>query len=306
MRRPKPPAPAPGSADDIELEFYESLQRGDIDRLMAPVVRRRRDLLRPSRRRRAWSARPRSAPRSRRCSPTARSTPGRKSVRRLDAAFERGAQRARAHPRHRPRGRAVRLGRRDQRLPEGGARLAAGGAPRQPGHARRECRTSPRRPRCCTEPAARSCRDARLSRAALAAGRPCADDLAGVLQPPLRRRRRRGSSASAGPRPTATSSTSTGSAATRGSPLLVLFHGLEGSSAQPLRPSLRRRGARGAAGASRCRTFAAARASSTWRRAPTTRATTRRSAGCWRACARCTRGPIVAVGVSLGGNALLR
>ena len=53
--------------------------------------------------------------------------------------------------------------------------------------------------------------------------------------------------------------------------------------------SLRRRGARGAAGASRCRTFAAARASSTWRRAPTTRATARRSAGCWRAFARCTR-----------------
>ena len=34
MRRPKPPAPATGSADDVEVEFYESLQRGDIDRLM--------------------------------------------------------------------------------------------------------------------------------------------------------------------------------------------------------------------------------------------------------------------------------
>ena len=56
----------------------------------------------------------------------------------------------------------------------------------------------------------------------------------------------------------------------------------------------------------RCRTFAAARASSTSRRAPTTRATTKRSAGCSRACAHRTRGPIVAVGVSLGGNALLR
>jgi len=35
MKRPKPPAPASGSADDVELEFYEAMQRGDIDRLMA-------------------------------------------------------------------------------------------------------------------------------------------------------------------------------------------------------------------------------------------------------------------------------
>jgi ketosteroid isomerase-like protein len=35
MRRPKPPAPVIGSADDVETEFYEALQRGDIDRLMA-------------------------------------------------------------------------------------------------------------------------------------------------------------------------------------------------------------------------------------------------------------------------------
>jgi ketosteroid isomerase-like protein len=35
MRRPKPPAPVTGSADDVETEFYEALQRGDIDRLMA-------------------------------------------------------------------------------------------------------------------------------------------------------------------------------------------------------------------------------------------------------------------------------
>ena len=57
---------------------------------------------------------------------------------------------------------------------------------------------------------------------------------------------------------------------------------------EPLRAGVRGRGERGAAGASRCRTFAAARARSTSRRAPTTRATTRRSAGCWRAFARCT------------------
>jgi len=36
MRRPKPPPESvSGSADDVETEFYEALQRGDIDRLMA-------------------------------------------------------------------------------------------------------------------------------------------------------------------------------------------------------------------------------------------------------------------------------
>ena len=35
MRRPKPPAPLIGSADDVEVEFYEALRLGDIDRLMA-------------------------------------------------------------------------------------------------------------------------------------------------------------------------------------------------------------------------------------------------------------------------------
>jgi len=35
MRRPKQPDPVIGSADDVETEFYEALQRGDIDRLMA-------------------------------------------------------------------------------------------------------------------------------------------------------------------------------------------------------------------------------------------------------------------------------
>ena len=35
MRRPKPPAPSIGSADDVEVEFYEALRRCDIDRLMA-------------------------------------------------------------------------------------------------------------------------------------------------------------------------------------------------------------------------------------------------------------------------------
>jgi uncharacterized protein (TIGR02246 family) len=35
MRRAKPPAPVTGSADDVELEFYDALRRGDIERLMA-------------------------------------------------------------------------------------------------------------------------------------------------------------------------------------------------------------------------------------------------------------------------------
>jgi uncharacterized protein (TIGR02246 family) len=35
MRRPKPPSPVTGTADDVETEFYEALQHGDIDRLMA-------------------------------------------------------------------------------------------------------------------------------------------------------------------------------------------------------------------------------------------------------------------------------
>ena len=35
MRRPKPPATVTGSPDDVEVEFYDALQRGDIERLMA-------------------------------------------------------------------------------------------------------------------------------------------------------------------------------------------------------------------------------------------------------------------------------
>ena len=34
MARPKPPAPTAASPDDIELELYESMRSGDIDRLM--------------------------------------------------------------------------------------------------------------------------------------------------------------------------------------------------------------------------------------------------------------------------------
>ena len=115
----------------------------------------------------------------------------------------------------------------------------------------------------------------------------------------------RRSSASAGTRRTAISSTSTGSAATRRRP--CWFSSTVSKArrrATTPRPSPPTRA--NAAGASPCRTFAAARASSTWRRAPTTPATGRRSAGCSAAFAPCTAGPIVAVGVSLGGNALLR
>ncbi len=35
MAGPKPPGMAPGSADDTEAQFYEALQQGDIEKLMA-------------------------------------------------------------------------------------------------------------------------------------------------------------------------------------------------------------------------------------------------------------------------------
>jgi ketosteroid isomerase-like protein len=35
MARPKPPAPTLASADDIELELYDAMRRGDLERLMA-------------------------------------------------------------------------------------------------------------------------------------------------------------------------------------------------------------------------------------------------------------------------------
>ena len=79
--------------------------------------------------------------------------------------------------------------------------------------------------------------------------------------------------------------------------------------AQPLCRGLRRLRARRAAGTTRCRISAAAAASSTWRRAPTTRATSRRSAGSSAGCALGAtrrRRSMLAAGVSLGGNALMR
>ena len=35
MARPKPPAPTPASADDIEIALYEAMRRGDLAGLMA-------------------------------------------------------------------------------------------------------------------------------------------------------------------------------------------------------------------------------------------------------------------------------
>ena len=35
MPRPKPPPIAPASPDEVEQQFYEALQSGDIDALMA-------------------------------------------------------------------------------------------------------------------------------------------------------------------------------------------------------------------------------------------------------------------------------
>ncbi len=212
MARRKPPAPTLVSADDIELELYEAMRRGDVDRLMGAVVRRRRDLLHPSRRR--APGRRGGDPRLVRGDVRQRHD-RRRAASRAPAriAFERGAQRARAGSRHDGRRRAVRLGRRDQRLPEVVAGLAPRRAPRQPGHGGRGAGRSPRRRRRCTDRAPSS-RDERLPRAALAARRPCADHLAGASSAAASTARGRPSGASAGRRPTATSSTSTGRATT--------------------------------------------------------------------------------------------
>jgi predicted alpha/beta-fold hydrolase len=50
----------------------------------------------------------------------------------------------------------------------------------------------------------------------------------------------------------------------------------------------------------------AAAVSSTWARVPTIPATLKKSAGCCSVCAAARSGPVLAVGVSLGGNALMR
>ena len=121
---------------------------------------------------------------------------------------------------------------------------------------------------------------------------------------------RRSTGASAGPRRTATSSISDWLVSPRPGRRRRAAAGAVPRPrrlvAQPLRRSLRRRRARARHGASWCRTFAAAAANSTRRRAPTTRATTRRSAGSCSGCASGHAGPLLAVGVSLGGNALMR
>ena len=296
--------PRPASPDDIEV----AVLRGDAARRHRAadgrLVRRRRDLLRPPGRRRAWSARPRSAPlrgdlRQRRD----RREPER--VRRLHthacavhSVLERFSVLT-------PEGGAVGLGGRDQRLREDGAGLAPG---------RRTMRARARRAsagerRGAVRPALSGTRTSSSTPAArpLAAGRQrcrrsgrrCSAARFDGAPPRVRRERWHTPDGDfidvdwLEPR-------------RADAPLLVLFHGLEGSSASHYAAGLRRRARDAAAGASRRRTSAAARASSTSRRAPTTRATTKRSAGCSPLARASHAGPIVAVGVSLGGNALLR
>ncbi len=125
---------------------------------------------------------------------------------------------------------------------------------------------------------------AALSRAPLARGRSRADDLArvraaadGPLPPRARRHPRRrflglrlARRRTAAPR----------------SPLVVLFHGLEGSSRSHYARALMRRARASSAGAASSRIFAAAAASRTCVRARTTPAITRRSARCSRPFAR--------------------
>ena len=305
MARPKPPAPTLVSADDIELEFYEALQRGDIERLMAPVVRRRRDLLRPPGRR---------APGRRGGDPrlvrgdvraTARSTPSRERVRRLEShssAVHSVLERIRVMTTEGEQFAWVVATNVYLQVVAG---LAPGRAPRQPGQRASEVQDDRRGG---VDPALTP----RVAMNDFRAPRWLPGGHVQTIWPALFSRRFDGaaagaSGASAGRRPTAISSTSTGSATSAGR-LRRCSSSSTASRARrratTRRPSPPRRS--GAAGASPCRTFAAARARSTSRRAPTTRATTRRSAGCWRAFAPLHAGPIVAVGVSLGGNALLR
>ena len=202
-----------------------------------------------------------------------------------------------------PRGRAVRLGRRDQRLPEVVAGLAPGRPPRQPGHVGRGAGQP--RGRVDAALTTASLADERFPRAALAARRPCADDLAGVLQPPLRRRARRSSGASAGPTPDGDFIDVDWQGEDAAAPLLVLFHGLEGSSsshyAQAFAAEARRRGWRFAVPHFRgC--------SGEINLAPRAyHSGDHEEVGWMLARFRALHaGPIVAVGVSLGGNALLR
>ena len=203
----------------------------------------------------------------------------------------RRAQRARTHRGADAAGPAVGLCGRDQRLSQDRAGLAHGGAPRQPGHRRSKCKTtadSPHRP--CTDavrtarragcPAA-TCRPSgrRCGRAAATpaqrrriganAGDAADGDFVDVDWLERRCRRRRRAAAGAVPRPRR----------------LVV---------EPLRAGLRRRRARRARlalrGAALSRLLGRAQSA---RRAPTTRATSRRSAGLLeRAAARAHRGPL--------------
>ena len=138
-------------------------------------------------------------------------------------------------------------------------------------------------------------------------GGNAADDLAGAVRAGASRRARRSTGASAGPRPTATSSTSTGSMPTHAdAPLLVLFHGLEGSSSSHYAQAFAALGARArlalrGAALSRLLGRAQPRAA----RLPLGRLRGGRlDAGA--PARRARAGRCVAVGVSLGGNALLR
>ena len=158
-------------------------------------------------------------------------------------------------------------------------------APAQP---QRRRRATPRR-RSCIE---------MYSLSMVAARRPPADDLRRAAAAAARRAR----SASAGRRPTATSSTSTSPATPRRRGALVLFHGLEGSADSHYARAIAAHAAAKGWRVAHRRTSAAARASRTASRAPITPATARRSTGCCESSAA----PLYAVGVSLGGNALLK
>ena len=308
MRRPKPPAPATGSADDVEVEFYEALQRGDIDRLMGlwsdddEII-----CVHPGGPRLVGAAAIRASFEAMFANGTIDA--GRRSVRRLDIASSavhsvlervrvidrRGRGRSPASSRPTSTSRRRRAGAWSRTTP---ARARASEVPDDRRDARRSC-IEPAAPRCH----AHAMHDFRAPRW-LPGGNvqtiwPVFFSRRYDGAAPVFRRerwatpdgdfvdvdwlgeRRRRAAARAVPRP-------------RG---LVASHYAEAFAAEARRARLALRGA----ALSRLLGRAQPRAA----RLPLGRLRGGRL-DARRAFARCTRGPIVAVGVSLGGNALLR
>jgi len=124
-------APPLASPDDIEQQFYEALQRGDIDRLMAVWSDDEEiSCVHPGGPRVVGAGAIRAAFEAIFANGAVHAQP--EKVRRLQTHASAVHSVLETHPDHDERRAAVGLGRRDQRLPERRAGLAPGGAPRQP------------------------------------------------------------------------------------------------------------------------------------------------------------------------------